>query len=426
MVAIIKTGYSINRILNYNEQKVREGVAHCIAAMNYPKDVEDLTFENKLNRMLHQSAMNENVSRNSVHISLNFDPSEQLSPTRLAEISEAYMRKIGFGEQPYLVYQHLDAGHPHVHLVSIKIRRDGSRIETQNIGRNQSQKAIKEIEQAYGLLHAEGYRQKQIKEHKQTYVERVQYGKKETKKAISSVVQWVVQQYKFTSLEELNAVLRTYNVMADKGSVHSRIHQHTGLVYRIIDAHGNKKGVPIKASAIEGKPTLKLLQEKFRQNITSRLEQERRVRNVIDLALLKNKHHSLQSLEKSLEKEGIVMIMGTRKCDHEKDFFYVDHKTQCVFTGGHLGSGYSVIGIRKKCYQEQEENNKELTLRQTGNQFSIQRIIMQEDLLKKQQQTPVANHSKALNQSLPPILDGDAVTHKPEQRKNKKRISHHL
>src|SRR4051812_15903151 len=111
MVAVIKTGSSISRILNYNEQKVKESLAECIVAVNYPKDVEDLSFANKLNRLQNQTALNENVTRKSVHISLNFDPSERLSKQGLQEISEAYMKKIGFGEQPYLVYQHHDAAH---------------------------------------------------------------------------------------------------------------------------------------------------------------------------------------------------------------------------------------------------------------------------------------------------------------------------
>ena len=37
MVAVIKAGHSINRILNYNEQKVKEGVATLLNAANYPK-----------------------------------------------------------------------------------------------------------------------------------------------------------------------------------------------------------------------------------------------------------------------------------------------------------------------------------------------------------------------------------------------------
>src|SRR3978361_922929 len=99
MVAVIKTGHSINRILNYNENKVKEGKAECISALNYPIDVEKMSFNQKLNRLLKQASLNENVTRNSVHISLNFDPSEKLSQEQLKEISRRYMQKIGFEEQ---------------------------------------------------------------------------------------------------------------------------------------------------------------------------------------------------------------------------------------------------------------------------------------------------------------------------------------
>lgn len=93
MVAVIKTGHSIHRILNYNENKVKEDVAKIISAQNYPMDVEQLSFANKLNRLKNQAALNENVSRKSVHISLNFDPSERLSKERLQEIADSYMQK---------------------------------------------------------------------------------------------------------------------------------------------------------------------------------------------------------------------------------------------------------------------------------------------------------------------------------------------
>ncbi len=56
------------------------------------------------------------------------------------------MSKIGFGDQPYLVYQHFDARHPHIHIVTTNIKSDGSRIKTHNIGRNQSERARREIE----------------------------------------------------------------------------------------------------------------------------------------------------------------------------------------------------------------------------------------------------------------------------------------
>ena len=58
------------------ENKVKERVAECISAANYPMDADKLSLKNKLNRLLNQAALNTNVSRNSVHVSLNFDTSE--------------------------------------------------------------------------------------------------------------------------------------------------------------------------------------------------------------------------------------------------------------------------------------------------------------------------------------------------------------
>ena len=58
----------------------------------------------------------------------------------------------------------------------------------------------------------------------------------------------VLSTYKYMSLPELNAVLKQYNVKADRGSEESRIYQTGGLVYRVIDAGGDPIGVPIKAS----------------------------------------------------------------------------------------------------------------------------------------------------------------------------------
>lgn len=42
----------------------------------YPKDVTHLSVSNKVNCLLKQAALNENVSYKSIHISLKFDRSE--------------------------------------------------------------------------------------------------------------------------------------------------------------------------------------------------------------------------------------------------------------------------------------------------------------------------------------------------------------
>jgi hypothetical protein len=349
MVAVIKTGHSIHRILNYNENKVKEGVAKCLAAANYPKDTERLSFNNKLNRLLHQAALNTNVSRNSVHVSLNFDPSENHSKEKLENIANTYMELIGFGSQPYLVYQHSDAGHPHIHIVSIKVREDGSRIDTQNIGRNQSEKARKEIEIEFDLVKADSHKRANQYLLKALSVEKLQYGKSETKRGITNVLNEVLMSYKYTSIPELNAALKQFNVMADRGSENSRIYKNNGLTYRLLDDKGKKIGVPIKASDFYNKPTLKFLEQRFLINDKERLPHKARVKNAIDTVLLQKMNVNLQTLMSALEKEGIQTILRQNNESIIYGITYVDNKTKCVFNGSDLGKAYSAKDLLARC-----------------------------------------------------------------------------
>jgi hypothetical protein len=350
MVAIIKTGHSIHRILNYNENKVQQGVAECIGAGNYPVDIEKMFFTMKLNRFLKQADLNENVKRNSVHISLNFDVTEKAIPKeKLMEIADTYMAKIGFKEQPYLVYQHHDAGHPHIHIISLKVRDDGSRIDMQNIGRNQSEKARKEIETAFGLVPAEKHKREKELVVKPVATNKVEYGRTETKRAITNVLDKVIQNYKYTSLPELNAVLQQYNIAADRGSENSRIFQNRGLIYRILDQGGNKVGVPIKASDFYSKPTLKFLEERFIENEKARTPHKSRIKNAVDIALLNNKKMSIQELAKIVEVSGIKMVLRQNAEGMIYGITYVDHQTQSVFNGSTLGKLYSAKAIQERC-----------------------------------------------------------------------------
>ena len=125
MVARINKSSSLKTSLNYNEQKVRQDVAELILAENYFKDAQHLNFQEKFFMLEHQAKLNERVKANSVHISLSFDPQEKLTKEKLQDIAKSYMDQIGFGIQPYLVYQHHDAGHPHMHIVTTNITTEG-------------------------------------------------------------------------------------------------------------------------------------------------------------------------------------------------------------------------------------------------------------------------------------------------------------
>jgi hypothetical protein len=359
MVAIIKTSHSIHSILNYNENKIKAGVAECIKAGNYPIELEKLNFTLKLNRFLKLAQLNENAKRNSVHISLNFDPSEKHSKEKLIEIAETYMAKIGFGKQPYLVYEHQDAAHPHLHIVTNNIQRDGKRIDLHLLGIRKSEPARKEIEELFGLVKAEGRNKTQTHSLIPIQSGRVVYGKAESRKALQNVLNIVLKEYKYSSLPELNAVLQLYNIKADRGNVDSRVYKTRGLLYKILDAKGNSIGVPIKASSFYSKPTLKFLEEKFKQNTTRTLNDQRRLKNTINLALVNKNNISLNDLKVQLEKEGINTVFRKSETGLLYGVTYVDHTTKNVFNGSSLGKEYSAKGILERCepnFNERREN----------------------------------------------------------------------
>jgi len=348
MVAVINTGHSVRSIFVYNENKVKEGTAECIGEGNYPASAEGLNQAMKLNRLLHQNALNGNVKRNSVHISLNFHPSENYSTEKLLRIAGAYMEKIGFGEQPYLVYRHDDAGHPHIHLVSIKVRHDGSRIDMQNIGKNQSEKARKEIEKEFRLVPAQGRGMENIPFVKPAWTGMVFYGRAEYKKAISGVLNSVLFNYKYNSLSELNAVLGLYNIRADRGSEESRIFKTGGLVYRILDKDGKATGVPIKASDFAIKPTLAFLERRYALNSSEKVFEKNRIRSAVDGALL-HRGMDLEKLVSLLRREGIDVVLRKSASGQLYGITYVDHLAKCVLNGSALGKKYSAKGMLERC-----------------------------------------------------------------------------
>ncbi|KAA0993393.1 relaxase/mobilization nuclease domain-containing protein [Dyadobacter aurulentus] len=355
MVAVIHTSSSLRAVLMYNERKVGEEQAVCLAAENYPKEATDLTFDQKLNLLQKLASLNLRTKVNSVHISLNFDPSEHLSPDQLRAIAGSYMDKIGFNDQPYLVYEHKDVAHEHIHLVTTNIRSDGSRIPLHNLGKNQSEKARKEIEIDFNLIKADG-RNQELQELKPAILA-VDYGKIESKKAIAKVLAGVIDRYKFTSIPELNAVLGQYNVLADRGNEGSRTFQKEGLYYRLINEKGERVGVPIKASSFQRKPTLKYLQKRFEINEQLRLADKIRVKNAIDFTLYGKSNVTLDRLTNILKREGVDTVFRKNDTGLIYGVTYVDHRTKSVFNGSSLGKNYSAKAIQERCSPMQLTTN---------------------------------------------------------------------
>ncbi|GAA4430669.1 conjugal transfer protein MobB [Ravibacter arvi] len=344
MVAIIFSSNSIRGIFHYNENKVKEGKAVCLEAVNYPLRAVDMTTEMKLDRLKKHIQLNPGVKVNAVHISLNFDSSEKLSEGLLKEIAGQYMERIGFGDQPYLLYQHHDAAHPHCHVVTTNIRSDGSRINLHNLGKVQSEVARKALEKEYNLVRAEDQKRK-LFQVKPVDVGIIEYGKIQTKRAIGNVLTSVLNQYTYTSLAELNAVLNLYNVTADRGTPNSRTYRSGGLSYRLLDEKGNKIGVPIKASLLPGKPGIKYLEGRFQLNKTRRKEHQLRLKSAVDGALFLSSRPTLPGMIQELKKQGIDTVIRVNTEGRIYGITFVDHVRKIVFNGSDLGKNYSAQAI---------------------------------------------------------------------------------
>lgn len=365
MVARINTGKNISKTLNYNEQKVQQGFAEILDASGFLKDAGDLNFYDKLLQFERHISLNENVVTNTLHVSLNFDPSEQLSNETMKSIAADYMDKIGFGHQPFLVYRHYDAGHPHIHIVSTNIEMDGNRISMHNLARNQSETARRQIETAFNLLKADGRDCSAPSAVIPVNAQKVSYGKSATKRAISNVLLVVLAQYKFSSLPQLNAVLGLYNVMADRGKEGSRLYLQNGLLYRVLDEAGNKTGTPIKASAFYMKPTLSSLEKKFEGNEADKIWHKKRMQVAIDWAIRK-KPGDLEGFIKTLDQDNITTVLRKGREDAIYGITYIDHRTKCVFNGSELGKTYSARSILASCRQEMQLTAPEITPDRSG------------------------------------------------------------
>ena len=338
MVSKIISGKSLKGALLYNENKVDKKMAELIGANGFQKDLKLLNFSEKLMRLQDLASRNERVKTNTLHISLNFANGENLDKEKLNAITKDYMDRIGFSKQPYLIYQHQDAGHPHVHIVTTNIQSSGERISLHNLGKTKSEEARKIIEKSYNLIPAS-----KLENQQDFKLAKVEYGKCETKRAITNVLKGIISSYRFTNLPEFNAVLKNYNVVADRGSKDSRMYHKNGLVYWALDAKGNKVGIPIKASSIYGSPTLKKLELCFTKNEEIRKPFKSQLQTKIDQIL--NLKSTQAGFRQALISKSIEVVFRQNETGKLYGVTFIDHQNRTVFKGSDLGKAYSASAL---------------------------------------------------------------------------------
>ena len=341
MVVRIRNRKSIQKALSYNERKVSKGAAELLLASGFACDVNQLGFTGKLRRFELLNERNAWIKANTLHISLNFPPEEVLSNEKMQMIALDYMDRIGFAGQPFLVYRHTDANHPHMHIVTTTIQEDGQPIRLHNIAKKRSEPARKVIEVNFGLIPAESRKRQQVYVPSATDLLPANYGKEETKQVITNIVGEVLRSYRFTSLTEFNIILRQMNIVADRGKKASRMYQMGGMVYSILDEDGFRIGQSIKASDIDGEPTLKNLEQKFAANAVKKAVSKIYVGKAITAALARSR--GPMQLVESLKKRNIRLHFDQDRLGKIQAVYFVDHRNRATYTQEELGISLQAV-----------------------------------------------------------------------------------
>ena len=318
MLAINEPARSIRGAVQYNEQKVEEGQALFLDAHNFLPEKEELTIWDKLQRFRDLDSLNERSRKHCTHISVNFPPKDVLSDLQMKRIATDFMQAIDFGDQPWLLYRHIDVGHPHMHIVSTNIRFDGSRISNDLRSPHHLKQICFQLEERYGLTPVfempDLFGEQEVKPQQEQYrhggPQRITYGEKPTRTAMSEVLEYVNKEYSFTSFDAYNAMLSLYNVRADRGREQSAMYQNKGLYSRVIDERGQKLGAPIKASAFHLPVTMERLEEKFELSRQRVQESIPGIRVNVDWVLHGNPQpYSLSEFSRDLKENRIDLVI---------------------------------------------------------------------------------------------------------------------
>jgi len=99
----------------------------------------------------HAAMLRPDVKKAVQHVSLSAAPGEHLTDEQWRRVADAYMEKMGFKDNQYVLVRHADTGHDHVHLIMNRVSMSGDLVSTQYDYRRQ-EIALDQIEREQGLV----------------------------------------------------------------------------------------------------------------------------------------------------------------------------------------------------------------------------------------------------------------------------------
>lgn len=354
MVAKINVGSSLFGALAYNQKKIIEGEGQVLCSN---KMTENLDGGFDIHRCLvdfeRQLPDDIKTEKPIIHISLNPHPDDRLSDEQLASIAQEYLEKLGYGNQPYMVYKHEDIERHHIHIVSLRVDDTGKKIND-SFEHQRSKTITRELEKKYGLRPAEK------QQRSEAYLsKKVIHQEGNVKGQIANLIKSLSIRYHFQSFNEYRALLSLYNIYVEetKGEVRRRV--YNGLVYFAADDNGNKTGNPFKSSLFGKSVGYKAIQERCERSKEMIKEKGFREQTKKTVATTIRKEGTRSEFESELKRKGIDVIFRENDSGRIYGVTFIDHNTECVFNGSRLGKEYSANAFQELFSASHTVNEKQ-------------------------------------------------------------------
>ena len=341
MVAKISYGSSLYGALAYNGEKVNEGVAKILETNKVfcPADGgHDITacMQDFMAYMPSQIRTKKPV----IHISLNPHPDDRLTDEQFSAIAREYIEKMGYANQPFIVYKHEDIDRHHLHIVTLAVDERGKKI---NDGNNFyiSTRILKELEQKYGLIPAQMRKEKEV-----FRLQKVCYGDGENlKKQLASVIKPAAKFYHCPSFKEYRALLSTYNICVEEVKGEIRGKTYMGLLYFATDDKGNKVGKVFKSSLFGKSVGYEALQNRFKASKEKLKEKHLAPKTKAIVAGALKRSATREDFRGNLHHRGIDVIFRENEEGRLYGVTFIDHNNGCVINGSRLGKELSANAI---------------------------------------------------------------------------------
>lgn len=339
MIAKISHGGSLYGVLAYNQIKVDELHADVLFGNRIiePPGDKPYTIEHISRSFVDYLTANRKTEKPILHISLNPDPKDCVTEEQFIKLAEQYMQRMGFGDQPYIVYRHNDIGREHLHIVSVRVDETGRAI-SDSYEHERSMKVCRELEQQFDLTPAT---KKEWKEG--LPLSSVDYDSGNLKGQLVGVIRPIAREWRFQSLGEYRAVLSLYGITVDevKGEYGGR--EYHGLSYSATDKDGNKVGKPFKSSVFGKEAGIAALEKRM-------LSSAAWVKSHKDIATdtaariasaMQTAGRDRALFERELMRQGIGVVFRTNDAGRIYGATFIDHADKTVFNGSRLGKEFS-------------------------------------------------------------------------------------